>query len=250
MRSTLFGAVSAVALLGTASAASAGVINFEGDPYENAFDLIENSTNTNQDLPITGSTVTFRVTGEGLGDDTAIVYDTNNSRNRDDDLEAPFTDIDTGLEVNPGNIAVIGRERGTGRVDDTNNRGSMIFTLSEAVDFVSFRVFDVGDNAGNLTVEYFDENNNSLGSQNVGGDTSDNQTQLITFSRSNAEIVSFEFGGSGGIDDIYFTPTSTTPDPDPDPDPGPTPAPVPATMALLGGGLVALGILARRRKAA
>lgn len=236
MKATLLSTIGAVALLGLSSAASAGVINFEGGPFTNGFDLIANSPN----LPIANSSLTFSVSGSGLGSDSAIVFDTTPGVNpADPDMFADFTDIDTQALINPGNIAVIGSVNSQGQVDDTNNQGSMIFTLSEAVDFVSFRVFDVGDNPGNLTVQYRDAGGTLLGSENVGGGTSDNETQLIQFGATGAEIASFEFGGSGGIDDITFT--TQTP---------PPPVPVPATAALLGGGLIGLGMLARRRRQA
>lgn len=210
------------ALVSGATAANAGVIDFEN--FSNGYDLIAGSPN-----PISASGLTFTVTGMNIGSDTGIIYDTNDPNNLDPDQTALFTDVDTGALINPGNIAVIGRVNSRGQVDDTNNRGSLVFELSEAVDFVSFRIFDVGDNRGNLDIEYFDAANNLLGSMNVGAGVGDRETQLINFGAGNGEIAKFTFGGSGGIDDIAFREL-----------------PAPPVLGLLG--LVLAGALRRSRR--
>jgi hypothetical protein len=225
-------AVGAIAMSGLSVAATAAVIDFEGAPYANGFDLTAGPN------PITGSSLTYTVSVSNTGSDTALVFDTTPNVNpADDDMWADFTDIDTNEQIDPGNVAVIGNVNGQGEVDDTNNAGTMTFTLSSVVDFVNFRVFDVGDNSNALTIEYFDSSMTSLGSQNVGSGTSDNETQLISFGTANAGIAAFKFGGSGGIDDIRFE------------EPG-TDIPEPATLALIGSGLLAAGALMRRRRRA
>jgi hypothetical protein len=225
----------AVAFCGMASAAQAGAIDFE--EFNKGDDLIALGPN----LAIPGSSVTYTVTGSGLGSDSAIVLDTGNITGDDTDQAQPFDLYDqsgTLIDGNydPGNILVIGNYNGTD-VNDTNNSGTLTFTLSDPVNFVQFELFDNADNGGGANVTFEDMNGGSILSftdlgLGVSPDNKigDNEALRVQFSAPNTKIASFSITGSGGIDNLRYTEV-----------------PVPATLGLLGIGLIGLGLAQRRR---
>jgi hypothetical protein len=237
------GAAILVGGLALGSEANAGIITFDEPGLINGTDMIAAGAGQ----AITGSAITYQVTGSNLGSDTGIIYntDTTTSPNNDDpDMAAPFSNIVGGGLYSPGNVLVIGKDDGDGTdgagnavacpsllcsVDDTNNPGTLTITLSEAVDFVSFYVYDIGDNAGNLDVTYTFAGGGTS-TMNVGGGTGDNEFAIVNFGAIDADIVAFEFHGSGGVDNIEIA------------------TPEPATLGLLGVGLMGLGFAAYRRR--
>jgi hypothetical protein len=230
------GAAILISGLALGSDATAGIITFDEPGLVNGTDMIAAGAGQ----AITGSSVTYQVSGSGLGSDTGIIYNTDTAtspNNVDPDMSAPFTNINGGALYSPGNVLVIGNDAGGGvacpsllcSVDDTNNVGTLTLTLSAPVDFVSFYVYDVGDNAGALDVTYTFAGGGTT-TMNVGTGTSDNTFEIVTFGALNADIVAFEFHGSGGIDNIEIA------------------MPEPATLGVLGVGLMGLGFAAYRRR--
>lgn len=222
-------AIGTVALTGLSMSASAGVIDFEGAPYVNGFDLVTAGPN----LPTTDPGVTFQVSTTATGPGVSVfVYDTNNTANLDPDQDAPFDDpttpaVETFL---PGNIAVIGTVNSDRLVNDTVDKGLMTFQLSETVEFLSFQAFDIGDSEAALDIFV-----NGINVGSVGG-LKDNEFRTFSYAADSfGEITSFSFQGSGGIDNIVFNTPGTD-------------IPEPATLALIGTGLLAAGALTRRRR--
>lgn len=236
--------VGGVALGGNAQA---DVITFEN--FANAFDLIANSpVGDGTDLAIPGSPVRFSVSGNGLESDSAFVFDTDEPLNTDTgpagdtDMQQPFQDVDNpgaGFVFDPGNVAVIGNINNDGGVDDTNNPGTLTFTLSEEVDFVSFQVFDVGDDSGDFSWTIFAADGSTVLDNGSVGGVGNNQYKTISVAATggNQKIGAFRFSGSGGIDNIQFTR-------------GDGDVPEPGTLGVLGIGLAGLGWAARRRRKA
>jgi hypothetical protein len=227
VKKTLVSAIAVTVALGVSSAASAAMITFDD---ANGFTHGDDLT-TMTDLAVAGSGVTYNVGVTGPNDNSALVFDTSLTGTPDPDLEDPFDDPGTGATetLSPGNILIIGNNNGA--VDDDPDGGTITFTFSEEVSFVSFRLFDTGDSGSDgIDVTIEDSGGSTTDFLNVGAGLGDNEFTEFSFGPTQGQIASFTFDGSGGIDNLNFTEV-----------------PVPATLSLMGAGLLATGFAARRR---
>lgn len=216
----------AASTLTLATAANAGVIDFEG--FANGTDLASLSN-----IVIPGTSITYNVTVAGPNDKTALVFDTEDMVNPNDpDLFAPFFQVElggtqeTGVQMDPGNILVIGNNNG--QIDDDPQGGTLAFEFSESVQFISVDLFDTGDSGANgVDVIIRDEFGIETVFNNLGGNLGDNQYQTFVINGF-GNIASFTLEGSGGIDNLKFS------------------VPEPGTLALVGLGLLAAGATRRR----
>ena len=154
--------------------------------------------------------VTISATG-GVGE--AIAFDTGDvqANQGDDDLKAPFTDVDGGDPLSPGNILVISENDCSAGFclppdDAVGGTITVEFGNPQGVIFESVNVFDVTDGNASFSVELFDLSDVSLGSLVVNQTVGDNQfLNLVNDIDGVVGKLVFNFGGSGGIDDLTYT---------------------------------------------
>ena len=183
-------AVGAVAMTGLSLAASAGVIDFEGSFYSEGDNLAGTTGNL-----ITGSSITFGVTvaqpSSGSNAGTALIFNTQSlpPGSNDTDLLQPFDDPTTPGNDNfdPGNILVIGNNNG--KIDDDADGGTITFTFSEAVNFLSVDLFDTGDGnqspgvSNSVDITLLDAGGGTVGEfLNVGANLNDREFSTFTLS--------------------------------------------------------------------
>lgn len=220
----LLAPLAAAALLATAPA-SAGIITFDEPGLSDGMDL-GGTTGNPTDVP--GVTYGVNVL-PGPNGGNAIVWDTQNGHGTgDSDIEGLFDDPTTPGDdaYDPGNILILGNDDGIFPNDDPDG-GTIEIVFSQRVSTFSVNLYDTGD-SGATGVEVF-VNGTSQGI--FGGGLGDNEFGTFTYGPASGTVASLTFSGSGGFDDLMFTPV-----------------PVPATVALLGAGLIGLGVATRRRR--
>ena len=155
--------------------------------------------------------VNFSATG-GVGE--AIAFDTDDVQPNqgDNDLIAPFTNVDGGGSLSPGNILVISENdcsAGFCLPPDDAVGGTITadFTNPAGVIFESVNVFDVTDGGASFSIDVFGlDDVTMLGTINAASGIGDNEfaTLLNDIDGVVGKLV-FNLGGSGGIDDLTYT---------------------------------------------
>lgn len=214
-------AAAAVAVTMSAGAASAVVVDFEGFATNTAINSI--------DGPGFAATVTT-VSNRANGTNQAVIFDSDNPTGNDTDLGAPFgAGPGNPGPTNPGKILIIaGPDNGQGLPDDDARGGTITFAFDRAVDLLGFDFFDT-ESGGNELVVTTDLGFMSSLLVTNNGNSGAFDTPLLGVSS-----VTFDFGGSGAIDNLNIVAAV------------PLPAALPMFLAVLAG----LGYVGRRRLAA
>lgn len=230
MRSLFIGAASAIAFAGSAHAGNITVLTFEGETAGTIIDdefapLVTITTNSNGD------------------NDAAVIFDTNNPTGNDGDLGAAFSPASgMGDDLSPDNILIISEDaRGImcgmdtcSTPDDEGEGGTITFDFSEEVTFQGFDVFDVSDGGATFSVDFFDIDDMLITSIAAPSGIGDNEfMSFVGLGIQGVIRAVFNFGGSGGIDNIAFETSEI---------------PLPAALPLMLVGLGGLGFVSRRRK--
>ena len=175
--------------------------------------------------------------GDNSAPDELVYFDTSLSGTADDDLEAPFEDVDDGSSVNPGGVAII-PDQSAPLADDEAKGGIITFVFSVPVVMDSIRFFD----ASTATVTLFSDADatNAIGSETITGldDVKDapknvNKTGVLDLSGfAPVYAITIDLTGtSGAFDNITFEAV-----------------PVPGALPLMLGGVAALTAMGRRRR--
>jgi hypothetical protein len=247
--------VAADCLVGVASSARAGA------PGGTLIDFNDQTPGTIIDHEYIGKGVDISVQRTSPGPAVATLYNTGRTGEPDPDLQVPFAVGNLGTAGPGGNVLII-PENNTdsnkdGRIDQPNDEGDrpagqFTFTFTAPISSFGFDLVDVdGPAEYNVSAGYFASfyrNGNLEARVGFGsfvdpkspfydptvkfGDNSANRIQPITARQvglpSFDEVV-LNFGGSGGTDNIFFTP-------------------VPEPTALVLVGLALPGIMLRRRR--
>jgi len=201
--------------------------------------------------------VMIQTTNLGIGPNLGVAFNSDNPTGGDTDLRTPGT-VGNAMNESFGNLLIIQENGG-----DTNNDGIIdvapddeggrpagyhTFTFDVPITSIGFVLVDIEGpeeiiDGANPTSGFFQafDNGTPIGTVSfadfdgsvVFGDNSVNRIDPILasdFGVASFNKVVFNFGGSGGIGELTFSPV-----------------PEPGTLLLIGSGLVGLGVGARRR---
>src|SRR5690606_39671563 len=151
----------------------------------------------------------------------------NNWTGNDIDLAGPFTSNNGGDALSPGNILILlGPDSGLGTPDDDSLGGTITFNFSRAVDLLAFNYFDT-EASGNDGLTVTTDTGENSGVLTAG----DNEYGSFNTPFLGITTATFDFGGSGGIDNLEIAPI-----------------PVPAALPLFFSSLGMLWLLGRTRR--
>ena len=211
--------------LGIAGGAQAATVDFESFATNTSINSVVFTDGTTASV----TTNSNRSVGNG-GTNQAVVFDTDNPTGNDNDLAAPFPSASGGEASTPGNILIIaGPQNGNLTLpDDDAAGGTIVFEFDRLVTFLGFDYFDT--EAGSNRLIFSTDTGFNSGNLVAGNGKYD------TFSTSifGVKSVTFDLGGSGGIDNLKIA----------------APVPVPAALPLMLAGLGGLGFMARRKRKA
>lgn len=175
----------------------------------------------------------------------AVIFDTEAANTADPDLEAPFfnTNGQNLGTASPGNVLIIHEHpwecNGITCGDDPDDEGSrpagyFDIMFDEAVTLNSIDFFDIesgenGNTVHNLITLYGTETYSPFYTPNTGGD---NTWGRVNFNVMGVTSLRIKLHGSGAIDNINYTTTTSVPEP--------------STLILFG--IAALGFLSSRRR--
>lgn len=225
----ILGTALTVAMLG-AGAASASVVTLTFDEGSTADGDVITSFSKGG---ITGTITAFNAPTGDINQ--AMIYDTANPTGLDTDINAPlFNHFDaaglpssTAKELRPGNVLVISQDGDSQNPNNNAEGGTITFSFDQAVNFLSFRVFDDVSN-------FFASTDTGKESRHVWMNYDNQYRRVATDDFLGVREVTFNFGSSAGaIDNLRFELAAV---------------PVPATLPLLLAGVAGLGWAGRRRK--
>jgi hypothetical protein len=214
-------------LLGTLTVApvSAATIDFEG------LGLAVGTSITNQ---VPG--VTISASG-GIGE--AWLFDTGSPTGGDGDLGAPFSEIDGGPTISPGNVLIV-QENDDGIPDDLAGSGGMLnFVFDVATTLFSIDFFDMEEDT---TIQLFSDSfvtqigGDFLTDDSDTGNSTPNKYEHLVFNGadgvSGVKSIRIDLEGSGAIDNITHRMS----------------VPEPATLWLFGSAFAGFAGLGYRRR--
>jgi hypothetical protein len=257
-RTNRLAVVTAACVLGVSAVARAGL------PGGTLIDFNDLQPGTIVDHQYHNKGVDISVQRTSAGPAVATLYDTGRRGEPDPDLQTPFDAGNLGSSGPGGKILII-PENNTdsnkdGRIDQPNDEGSrpagqFTFTFTAPVTSFGFDLVDIegpaeyNNNAGYVASfyekgklearvgfgEFVDPKSKYYDKSVVYGNNTANRIRPILASQVGLpyfDQVVLNFGGSGGTDNIFFTPVVV---------------PEPTALALLGVALPGIAVLRRRR---